>query len=103
MQPYAAEMTIRQTDKTTGLNYQATVSKDGKTLAIAVANPSEKTIALTWKGQIGKVEKQIEVVGKTPASMNNFAEEDIERTETEAPDQMVLQPVSVNVFVIQIG
>lgn len=103
MQPYAAEMTIRQTDKTTGLNYQATVSKDGKTLAIAVANPSEKTIALTWKGQIGKVERQIEVVGKTPASMNNFAEEDVERTETEAPAQMVLQPVSVNVFVIQIG
>ena len=64
---------------------------------------SEKTIALTWKGQIGKVEKQIEVVGKTPASMNNFAEEDVERTETKAPAQMVLQPVSVNVFVIQIG
>ena len=35
--------------------------------------------------------------------MNNFAEEDVERTETKAPAQMVLQPVSVNVFVIQIG
>lgn len=103
MRPYAAEMTIRQTDKTTGLNYQATVSKDGKTLAIAVANPSEKTIALDWKGQKGKVERQIEIVGKTPAAMNNFAEEDVERTETEAPARMVLRPVSVNLFVIQIG
>lgn len=102
MQGYACSASIRQTDRTTNLQYQATVSADGKTLSLAVVNPSAKTIKLAVSNRKYNVETHVSVTGTGEKAENGLAEK-AERTVVASPKSMIAAPSSVNVFVINIG
>lgn len=97
MQSYPMEMTVRQTDKKTNLQYQATASADGKSVAVAIANPSDKTIKISLNGLSGVSFTHAEVTGTGEKMANGFGEQAV-KTVYENRQSIILKPLSVNVI-----
>lgn len=93
--------TIRQ-DKTTRLNVAAAISEDGNTLSIAVVNPSDKIIKIN-PNISGTILRRVEVSGDGPNAYNTLTEKHAYETITENPDSYRVNPLSVTIFVVDIG
>ncbi len=96
MQPYQAAVTVRQTDRDTRIDAQATVSEDGKTITFSIVNPSEKTVEINVKTP-GKALRAISVSGTDPFGTTAAVET------TESPAYLVSKPLSIMLVVYQIG
>ena len=95
MLKYRATVNVKQTDNSINLYYEATVSHDGKTVAIAVVNVSDKNVGLICKNDM-VASKQTTVYAPNETSLTATFEE------ITAPDRIVLTPRSVNVIVMNI-
>ncbi len=96
MQRYRAGITIRQTDRNTHLDAQATVSEDGKVMTFAIANPSAKTVLFNLKTP-GTALRSVSIVGQEAFATAATVEE------TQSPAYLVSKPLSVTVVVYQLG
>ena len=101
MLDFPKSVTIRQTDRTTNLQYCATAAADGKTVALAVANPSDKIIKINVRGTEGADITKTEIAG-TGEKMPNGSAERAEVTVTEKARSVIVKPETVNVFVFQL-
>lgn len=101
MQGYVLKSNIRQTDRTTYLQYQATIDADCKTITLAVTNPSDKTIKLSVKGIDINASTSVSIVGTGEMAQNGLTEGVI-MTEQQSPTSLIMSPQSVNVFVFNI-
>lgn len=101
MLEFPKSVTIRQTDRTTNLQYCATAAADGKTVALAVANPSDKIIKINVRGTEGAEITKTEIAG-TGEKMPNGSAERAEVTVIEKARSVTVKPETVNVFVFQL-
>lgn len=103
MQNYSATMSIRQTDKDTNLNYQATVSKDGKKVTLAVINPSEQVIKLALRNLSATCETHVQIKGSDSFATNDFEQKGVTEEIISNPQELIVQGLSVNLFVLNLG
>ncbi len=103
MQAYSAEAVIKQTDKTTALDYALTVSSDGKRATLAVVNPSSKSILLNWDGEKYRTVRRVDIVGESATSVNTQGKEGVSCTVTENAAPAAIRPMSVTLFVLEMG
>lgn len=101
MQNYVLQSNIRQTDRTTYLQYQATIDADCKTVTIAVTNPSDKTIKLSVKGISFSIATSVYIVGTGEMAQNGLTE-GVNVTKKQSPMSLIMPPQSVNVFVLNL-
>ena len=103
MQKYAVTALIRQTDRDTNLDYQATVSEDGKTVSLAIVNPSDRSIAIGMQNESYIIETSVSVAGDASQAINDIGANAAECIVENTPAVAVVKPQSVQILVIRIG
>ena len=102
MQAYSAEAVIRQTDKTTALDYALTVSADGKRATLAIVNPSSKSILLNLR-EDSRIVRKVSVAGTSATAANSADGDEVSYVVTENAAFAAIEPLSITLFVLEIG
>lgn len=103
MQKYVLTAFIRQTDRDTALDYQATISEDGKTVSLAIVNPSERTIAVRMQDERNTIETSVSIAGDAEEAIGDIGADAAGCTVENAPDTALIRPQSVHILVVRIG
>ncbi len=103
MQKYALTAYIRQTDRDTALDYQATISEDGKTVSLAIVNPSDRSIAIGMQDESYTIERSVSIAGNAAQAIDAVGADAAQCIVEDAPALAVIRPQSVQILVIRIG